>query len=119
MHIIIWDCNKFYLSLFSEYIFNNIDKMHYHPVLKLISLVNNLTNDNAEKLSLLLGIILIITLYVEIIGKMTIILQEHSQHCFCLEMADSWQNIRWLYHCKFGLSKLENLIIISEYGSCV
>ncbi len=49
MHTTISDYNKSQSGLLSECIFSNIDGTHYHPILKLIFMVNNLTNDNGEK----------------------------------------------------------------------
>lgn len=45
----ILDFNKLQSSLFSGYIFSNIDKIRYHLVFKLISAMNNFANDNSEK----------------------------------------------------------------------
>lgn len=39
--------------------------------------------------------------FASIIGKMSIILYEHFQHCFRLEMSDIWQKVRLLYYLKF------------------
>ena len=49
MHAAISDFHKLYSGFFSECVFSNIDEMHYHPVLKLISVLNNFINNNAEK----------------------------------------------------------------------
>ena len=49
MHTAISDCNKLQSSLFSRCVFSNIDETRHHPILKLISAVNNLANDNGEE----------------------------------------------------------------------
>lgn len=45
----ILDCNKLELGFFSKCIFNNIDRICYHFVLKLIFTINNFTNNNTEE----------------------------------------------------------------------
>ncbi len=49
MHAVISDCNESQSGLLSGCVFSNIDRTHHHPVLNLISVVNNLANDNSEK----------------------------------------------------------------------
>ena len=49
MHAAISDCNKSQSGLLNRYVFSNSDGTRHYVVLKLISLVNNLTNDNSEK----------------------------------------------------------------------
>ncbi len=49
MHAAISDCNKSQLYLLSRCVFSNIDGTRYYPILKLISTMNNLANDNGEK----------------------------------------------------------------------
>ncbi len=49
MHTTISDYNKSQSGLLSGCVFSNIDGMRHHPVLKLISAVNNLANDDGEK----------------------------------------------------------------------
>lgn len=49
IHTLILDCNELQLGLFSKCVFNNIDKTHYYPVLKLISILHNLINNNIEE----------------------------------------------------------------------
>ncbi len=49
MHFVILDCNKLLSDLFSRCVFGDINRMRYHSILKLISVLNNLANDNSEK----------------------------------------------------------------------
>lgn len=49
MHAAISDCDKSQSGLFSRYVLSNMNGIRHHPVLKLISLVNNLTNDIGKK----------------------------------------------------------------------
>ncbi len=51
MHAAILNYNKLQSGLLSG-VFSNIDGMRHHPVLKFISMVNNLANDNGKKPSL-------------------------------------------------------------------
>lgn len=48
------DCNKLQFGFLSRHVLKNINRTHYHPVLKLISAINNLTNNNAKKMKLLI-----------------------------------------------------------------
>ncbi len=54
IHTAISDCNKLQSGLLSGYVFSDIEGTHHHPILKLISLVNNLANDDGEKTELLI-----------------------------------------------------------------
>ena len=49
IHIAISDCYKSQSGFLSGCVFSNIDGMCHYLVLKLISMVNNLTNDNDKK----------------------------------------------------------------------
>lgn len=48
MHAKILNSNKLLSGLFSQCIFNNIDRMQYYLILKIISAMYNLMNGNAE-----------------------------------------------------------------------
>ncbi len=54
MHAAISDCNESQSGFLSGCVFSNIDRTRHHPVLKLISAVNKLANDNGEKTELLI-----------------------------------------------------------------
>ena len=54
IHTAILDCNNLQFSLLCGYVFSNIDGTRHYPVLKLISMVNNLANDDGEKTKLLI-----------------------------------------------------------------
>lgn len=47
-------CNKLQSGLFSRCVFTNIDEIYYHPILKFIFVINNLTNNNDKKTKLLI-----------------------------------------------------------------
>lgn len=82
MYTAILDCNKLQSGFFSRYIFGNINKMRYHLILKLISVVNNLANNNVEKTkSMIIYNANSHPIYLNI-GKISIILQKHSQYYF-------------------------------------
>ena len=49
MYAAILDYNKLQSGFFIGYVFIDIDRMCYYPVLKLTSIVNNFTNDNSRK----------------------------------------------------------------------
>ena len=49
MHTAISDYNKLQSSFLSRCVFSNIDRMHHYSILKLISMVNNLANNNGKK----------------------------------------------------------------------
>lgn len=49
IYIIISNYNKSLSSLLSRYVFSNINGTCHHPVLKLISVLNNFMNNNSEK----------------------------------------------------------------------
>ena len=49
MHAAISNCNKSQSGLFSRCVFSNINGTLHHSILKLISAINNLVNDNSEK----------------------------------------------------------------------
>ncbi len=49
IHAAISECNESQSGLLSGCDFSNIDGTCHHPVSKLISVVNNLANDNSEK----------------------------------------------------------------------
>ena len=49
VHAAILDCNKLQSGLFSRCVFSNIDGTYYHLVLKLISAMNNLANNDCKK----------------------------------------------------------------------
>lgn len=48
MHTAISDSNKSQSSFFNGYVINNFNKMRHYPILKIISVMHNLTNDNAK-----------------------------------------------------------------------
>ncbi len=52
IHATISDSNELQSGLHIRFVFSNIDRTRHHPILKLISVVNNLANDNGEKMSL-------------------------------------------------------------------
>ena len=49
IHTAILDSNKSQSDFLSGCIFSNINETYYNPILKLISIVNNLANNNGEK----------------------------------------------------------------------
>lgn len=49
MYVAILHCNKSESTFFSRCIFSNIDRIHNHPVLKLIFVMYNFPNNNTEE----------------------------------------------------------------------
>lgn len=54
MHTTISDCNELESGLSSRCVFSNINRMCHLSILKFISAINNLANDDAEKTELLI-----------------------------------------------------------------
>lgn len=70
MYTTILSYNKLQLGLLSRCVFIDINRMRYHPILKIISTIHNLININIEKTKLL-------------------ILYSSNSHFTCL---NNWQN---------------------------
>lgn len=49
MYVAISDYYKLHSDLLSKYVFNNINGTRHYPILKFISMINKLANDNTEK----------------------------------------------------------------------